>query len=279
MNQRTDDAKLLQRLVILHTNDLHGRVDAIARVATVVERLRASDPDTPVLYFDLGDVEERSVVLSSLSKGTAMHRLLSVAGCDVSAIGNAALASYGIGALAEEAACAGYPLLMANLRLSDGSPVPGTEPSHLLQAGSLSLGLVGLSTDMPELAGIYESVLKLRILPPGPTVRDLAARLRERGAGAVILLSHMGLTRDRELALELQGEVALILGGHTHDLLPEGERVGEVAIAQAGEFGQQVGRVECCLGWRAAECRTHECHSYHRGYSALTRSAGRGCSR
>jgi 2',3'-cyclic-nucleotide 2'-phosphodiesterase (5'-nucleotidase family) len=54
----------------------------------------------------------------------------------------------------------------------------------------------------------------------------------------------MGLDRDRELALELQGAVALILGGHTHHLLPEGERVGEVAIAQAGEYGQQIGRVD-----------------------------------
>jgi 2',3'-cyclic-nucleotide 2'-phosphodiesterase (5'-nucleotidase family) len=54
----------------------------------------------------------------------------------------------------------------------------------------------------------------------------------------------MGLSVDRQLAGDLQGEVALILGGHTHDLLPEGERIGDVAIAQAGEYAQHIGRVD-----------------------------------
>ncbi len=34
-----------QRLIILHTNDLHGRLEGIARVATVVERIRAEHGD------------------------------------------------------------------------------------------------------------------------------------------------------------------------------------------------------------------------------------------
>lgn len=233
-----------QRIIILHTNDIHGRTDGIARVATMVDRLRGEHSDIPVLYFDLGDVEESTVALSSLTKGAAMHRLLSAAGCDAAAIGNAALLSYGAAILADEAAFARYPLLMANLRQGDGSPVPGTESRHTLQAGNLPLGLIGITTDMPELGDIYESLLKLRILPPASTVRELCAALRQDGAGAVILLSHMGLAMDRRLAGELQGEVALILGGHTHDLLPEGERIGEVAIAQAGEYAQHIGRVD-----------------------------------
>jgi 2',3'-cyclic-nucleotide 2'-phosphodiesterase (5'-nucleotidase family) len=97
---------------------------------------------------------------------------------------------------------------------------------------------------MEELGGIYESLLKLRISPPASTVRKNVVALRREGAGPVILLSHMGLEVDRALAHELQGRVALILGGHTHNLLPEGERVGEVAIAQAGEYAQYLGRVD-----------------------------------
>jgi 2',3'-cyclic-nucleotide 2'-phosphodiesterase (5'-nucleotidase family) len=241
---QADAASQPQRIIILHTNDIHGRTDGIARVATMVDRMRSEHRDIPIFYFDLGDVEERTIALSSLTKGAAMHRLLSSAGCDAAAIGNAALASYGAGVLLEEAASARYPLLMANLRERDGSPVPGTQPRYMLQAGSLPLGLIGLTTDMPELGDIYESLLKLRILPVAPTVRELCAALRQDGAGAVILLSHMGLAMDRQLASELQGEVALILGGHTHDLLPEGERIGEVAIAQAGQYAQHLGRVD-----------------------------------
>jgi 2',3'-cyclic-nucleotide 2'-phosphodiesterase (5'-nucleotidase family) len=47
-------------LIILHTNDIHGRVEGLARVTTLVQQIRADNPGTPVLYFDLGDVEEPS---------------------------------------------------------------------------------------------------------------------------------------------------------------------------------------------------------------------------
>nr|MBF6592114.1 bifunctional metallophosphatase/5'-nucleotidase [Ktedonobacterales bacterium] len=86
--------------------------------------------------------------------------------------------------------------------------------------------------------------LGLRVLPVAPLVRELAAALRQDGADVVILLSHMGLPVDRALADELQGEVALILGAHTHNLLPEGERVGAITLAQAGEYARHVGRID-----------------------------------
>ena len=49
---------------------------------------------------------------------------------------------------------------------------------------------------------------------------------------------------DRRIAEQLQEEVDLIVGAHSHDLLPEGERVGRVLITQAGAFGEHVGRIE-----------------------------------
>lgn len=112
----------VQRFTILHTNDIHGRIEGLARVATLVERIRAERPDERVLYFDLGDVEEASVRLSSLTKGVAMHRLLSAAGCDAAAVGNGGPMRYGPQVLPDYAAVARYPLVVANLRLPEGSP-------------------------------------------------------------------------------------------------------------------------------------------------------------
>ena len=57
------------RLIVLHTNDIHGRVEGLARIATLVARIRAENPGTPVLYFDCGDVEEPSQRISNLTKG------------------------------------------------------------------------------------------------------------------------------------------------------------------------------------------------------------------
>jgi 2',3'-cyclic-nucleotide 2'-phosphodiesterase (5'-nucleotidase family) len=75
-------------------------------------------------------------------------------------------------------------------------------------------------------------------------VRELATEMRQEGADVVILLSHMGLPNDRKLATELQGDIPLIIGAHTHDLLAEGEKVGRVFIAQAGEYAQYLGRLD-----------------------------------
>ena len=50
-----------------------------------------------------------------------MHRLLSAAGCSDAAVGNAAWLRYGPHVLADHAAAASYPLLLANLRSVEGA--------------------------------------------------------------------------------------------------------------------------------------------------------------
>src|SRR3954470_14379724 len=107
---------------ILHSNDIHGRIEGLARIPTLVNQVRDAGPG-PVLYFDLGDSEETTNRLSNLTKGVAMHRLLSVAGCRAAAVGNAAVQRYGAEVLPLQAAAARYPLLLANLRLADGAPL------------------------------------------------------------------------------------------------------------------------------------------------------------
>src|SRR5581483_5372044 len=102
------------RVTLLHTNDIHGRIEGLARVATLVERIKEETPHR-VIYVDAGDVEETTTRLSNLTKGVAMHRLLSVAGCEVAAVGNAAWLRYGPQVIADQAAAASYPLLLANL--------------------------------------------------------------------------------------------------------------------------------------------------------------------
>jgi 2',3'-cyclic-nucleotide 2'-phosphodiesterase (5'-nucleotidase family) len=227
-------------LIILHTNDIHGRVEGLSRIATLVERIRAENQSVPVLYFDLGDSEDTSNRLSNLTKGAAMHRLFSVMGCEAVAVGNGAIPRYGPGVLKDHASASHYPHLLANLRMPDGGFIPGTHLTAFLDLDNLRLGLIGVTAEMPS----YTRFFGLRTVPTLPLIRELAVGLRSEGADAVILLSHMGLAADRELAEELQEDVALIVGGHSHDLLPEGEWVGEVLIAQAGYYAEHLGRID-----------------------------------
>src|SRR5919206_2726624 len=226
----------MSRLVLLHTNDVHGDIEALARVATLVEQIRAAS-DSPVVYVDAGDVEETTTWISNATKGAAMHRLLSAAGCEAAAVGNASWLRYGPQVLPSHAEEASYPLLLANVRAPDGSPFEGTRESVLIGR----LGLVGVTA--PYL-GFGIETMGASWVEEGPLVRRLAAELRERGAEHVVLLSPLGLEDDRRLARELAGAVDAIVGGHTHDVLPHGEWIDGVLVAQAGDRGRYLGRLE-----------------------------------
>lgn len=233
----------MRRLTILHTNDIHGREEGIARIATLVEQLRAASPH-PVVYVDAGDVEEPSRRLSNLTKGAAMHRLLTVAGCAAHTAGNATWMKYGPQEFPAHQEAAGYPILLANFRTPAGERVPGVQDSVLLDLDGVSVGVVGLCEPMM----FHEFDFGLRAADEIAVIREQAAGLRDRGAEVVLLLSHLGLATDRQVAASLGGVVDLIVGGHSHDLLPEGERVGTVPLAHAGSYAEHLGRIELSLG-------------------------------
>jgi 2',3'-cyclic-nucleotide 2'-phosphodiesterase (5'-nucleotidase family) len=239
---------MARRLVLVHTNDVHGRVDALLRAATVIDRIRDENPDATVVYVDVGDVEETTSRLSNLTKGAAMHRLLDAAGCRAVAVGNGAVLRYGQQVLLELAAATSYPHLAANLH-QDGEVAPGALATHVVSEDGLRLGLIGLTpTNWQDM---YERDFGLTLPPAAPLVREHAQRLREDGADAVVLLSHLGIDADRVLAAEVAREIDLILGAHSHTLLPDGERVDGVVIAQAGAYAEHVGVVELRVGDRA----------------------------
>jgi 2',3'-cyclic-nucleotide 2'-phosphodiesterase (5'-nucleotidase family) len=243
---------MTQDFIILHTNDIHGRIEGLARVATLVAQIRAAHPDTPVLYLDIGDSEDTSNRLSNLTKGAAMHRLLTVAGCDAAAVGNAAPLRYGPQVLPDHAAAARYPLLLANLRQLDGTPLPGVQEAAILPVGQLRLGLIGITADIDS----YEDFFGLHLQPVLPIIHQCVHDLQQQGAEATILLSHMGLDADRDIAAGLQPDVALILGAHSHDLLPEGEQIRHVWVAQAGEYAQHLGRLD--LHWDGQQLQVQQ---------------------
>lgn len=234
----------MRRLVVLHSNDIHGRVDALARIATLVEQARASAGSAAVLYVDAGDVEDTTERLSNLTKGVALHRLLRVAGCQAVAVGNGTVIRYGVEPLVDQAAAGGYPQLAANL-WRDGALVPGVQGRVLLDVEGIRVGLIGLTPTTWR--DLYEDALGVDLPDELPLVREHADALWAEGAELVVLLSHVGIERDRDLAAELDGEITLVVGSHTHTLLERGERIGSVMIVQAGEFGTHLGRVEIDL--------------------------------
>ena len=225
------------RLTILHTNDIHSHQDRLAQIATLVTREKARS-DHAVLYLDAGDVEDTSNRLSNLTKGTAMHRLLSIAGCDAATVGNASWLRYGAASLTDHARASTYPQLLANF-----TGIEGPVSSVLLG----EVGIVGVTDPFDRIDDVEWGFGRRDVLDSS---RQAARDLGARGAKLVVLLSHLGYEHeyppwdDRRIAPELQGDVDVIIGGHSHHLLPDGEWIGRILVAQAGCFGDHIGRIE-----------------------------------
>jgi 2',3'-cyclic-nucleotide 2'-phosphodiesterase (5'-nucleotidase family) len=246
----------VSRLIVLHTNDIHGRADALARIATLVERVRRDRADAAVLYVDAGDVEDTTNRLSNVTKGAAMLRLLDRAGCQAAAVGNAWILRYGPNVLAHQAAAVRFPCLLANLREAGGSLLPGVEASALLEVGDVRVGLIGVTaTVWGDGRHVYREVFGVEELDVVPLVRDHAAALKQDGADVVLLLSHLGLADDRAVAAAVAGAVDVVVGAHSHDLLPSGEAIGGVLVTHAGAFGEHFGSIELELSDGAVDVR------------------------
>lgn len=233
----------MHRIILLHTNDIHGRSEGLAGVVTLVNQIRTDNPDSTVLYMDAGDIEDTSNRLSNLTKGRSMHNLLSIAEPAVAAVGNGSILRYGWQVLQQHGEAVGCPLVLSNLQTPDGEQIPGSVPTTMLDIDGFQLGVIGLTAQV----SLYQRFFDLQMPDTVRTVRRYYDDLIETGANAVMILSHCGLDEDRNIAEKLQGRILLIIGAHSHDLLPEGEQIGDVLIAQAGNYAEHLGRIDLVI--------------------------------
>lgn len=229
------------RLTLLHTNDLHGRVPQLTRIATLVREIRREVESTGgfCLYVDAGDSEDTIQLESSLTKGSSMNAMLRGAGCDYATLGNAIPIRYGPQAIADLAKYFGRSLMCANF-LDENHGLPsGLEPFTIHDFGSFKLGILGLTDPVKT----YESIFHLHPQKANDILPDLIRQARRRGAQTILLLSHLGLKQDRDLAETIEG-VDLIIGGHSHDALNPPLDIQGTIITQAGDFGRFLGRLD-----------------------------------
>jgi 2',3'-cyclic-nucleotide 2'-phosphodiesterase (5'-nucleotidase family) len=83
-------------------------------------------------------------------------------------------------------------------------------------------------------------VADLSFLEPAAVLPELIKKSRSEGAGLVIVLSHLGLDADEELARKVSG-IDVIVGGHSHTAVTDPVRTNSTIIVQAGYYGIYVG--------------------------------------
>ena len=118
-----------------------------------------------------------------------------------------------------------FPWLSSNVRSASGQLLPGAVSEQLLAfqgrgGGRFRLGLLGLT--LPSNPAPY-----VRYGDPIATAISTARALRQRGADAVVALTHQTLSQDQQLA-ESAAPIDLIAGGHEH------ENIQQLRLRQQG---------------------------------------------
>jgi len=193
--------------------------------------------------FHTGEIIDRRQRFISITKGAAFTPILNAMGIALQTMGNAISLPYGPQAMKAYAARAAFPVLAANCRDGDGPLPEGLHEYVLLDLpGGHKLGVTGFTAPW---GNAYE-VFGLHFPDFIQLAKDLVVKLRQQGATVIAVLSHLGLEDDRRLAAAVP-EIDVIVGAHSHTLLPDGEISNGVLIAQAGDYAQALGRVSLVL--------------------------------
>lgn len=231
----------MDRIHLLHTNDLHSHLDQTAKMAPLIDRLRTEwdERNESSLLLDVGDHMDRVRMETEGTDGRVNRHILEQLGYDFVTLGNNELLTFTRDQLAEAYRNAPFQVLSSNVYEAE-RPVQPTwiTPYEFVQLGSLNIGF--LAATVP-----YETVYEMMgwdVRDPITALAEHVNRMREK-VDLIVVLSHLGLMNDRLLAKEVKG-IDLIIGAHTHHLLEELEQVENTWLAGAGKYGQYLGHVE-----------------------------------
>jgi 2',3'-cyclic-nucleotide 2'-phosphodiesterase (5'-nucleotidase family) len=221
-------------LVVYHTSDVHDRRGFGDRLAALVE------PDA--LLVDCGDALAGSSTVYR-SREDVM-REFAAAPYAALAVGNREFHYLHSCMLARSRAMR-VPWVCSNLVDLRERPSPFAR-ELIVDAGSGRVRLLALLAPQYRTGSGWERIFGWRFLAPDVALDRLLPEA-PAAVDATIVLSHLGLAADREIARRHPG-LSAIVGGHSHDTLERPEFVGAVPIVQSGPFARYVGRLELSLG-------------------------------
>ncbi|QNF31889.1 metallophosphoesterase [Adhaeribacter swui] len=250
-------------LTILHTNDMHSRIDpfpndgrtngglgGMARRATLINQIRQQEKN--VLLLDSGDIFQGTPYFNFFG-GELEYKLMTQMRYDATTFGNHDFDN-GLEGLQRQLPNAGFSFLSANYDFSNTILKDRFRPYQIFKKEDIKIGVFGLGI---ELAGLVDkkNYGATVYLDPVQRAADMVKQLREKEkCNLVICLSHLGYKYDtakiddRKLAQQVPG-IDLILGGHTHTFMEAPEKINhsnghETLINQVGWAGINLGRMD-----------------------------------
>lgn len=199
-------------LLLLHINDVHSHLDEMAKVATLVEEIRAQVPEA--LFLHAGD-QFLGTLYFTIHKGLADAEILNLLGISAMALGNHEF-DEGPRGLAYFADVVEFPLLCANCNVSNEPLlVDHILPYTIFTVAGEKVGVIGVST--PDTAWSSSPGPNVTFTDPIEATRAAVSQLSAQGVNVIIVLSHLGWDKDLVLAQSVTG-IDVIVGGHSHTL-------------------------------------------------------------
>ena len=253
----------LQKLTILHTNDVHSRIEPFpmdgsrnqglggtARRSALIKKIRAEQEN--VLLLDAGDIFQGTPYFNKYG-GELELKLMSQMRYDATTLGNHDFDN-GIEGFYKQLPNASFPVLIANYDLSNTQLSKSTQPYKIFKKAGLKIGVFGLGIQLKGLVD-PKNYGETQYLNPIEIANEIAAKLKnDYKCDLVICLSHLGYSyrnnsvSDKVLATSTRN-IDLIIGGHSHTFLDVPEDVknldGQITtINQVGFAGINLGRID-----------------------------------
>jgi len=251
------------KLTILHTNDVHSRIDpfpmdggrnqglgGVAPRSQLIRQIRSEEEN--VLLLDAGDIFQGTPYFN-LFKGEPEIKAMAAMGYDASTVGNHDFDA-GLQNLADQLNNhASFPMIISNYDFR-GTPMQDKYvPYKIFKKGKIKIGVTGVGIELQGL--VPESLYgNTKYLDPVEHANNTAALLKKKKCDLIICLSHLGYkyqeNKISDVTLAQQSEnIDLIIGGHTHTFLDKPDvvknRKGEdVVINQVGFGGINLGRLD-----------------------------------
>ncbi|GKV66628.1 putative metallophosphoesterase YunD [Sporosarcina sp. NCCP-2331] len=225
---------------IYHTNDIHSHFENWPQIKRFLQQRKeqAAHAGEACFIFDVGDHVDRSHPFTEGTEGKGNVELLNEAGYDAVTIGNnegITMSKEALNTLYEDAL---FEVLVCNLRELNGKLPYWAKSSKVLETSDgVRIGIVGATA--PYFA--FYRQLGWEVIEPREQLQQIARQLKKE-SDVVVCLSHLGINEDRLLAEECP-EFDIVLGAHTHHLLPNGEWSDDTLIGAAEKFGHYVGHI------------------------------------
>ncbi|HET9699650.1 MAG TPA: thiosulfohydrolase SoxB [Burkholderiales bacterium] len=219
----------------------YGRVGGFPHLATLVKRIRAQRPGA--LLLDGGDTWQGSAT-SLWSQGQDMVDACKLLGVDVmTAHWEFTYGAERVKQVVDNDFKGKVSFVAQNVKTADfGDPV--FDPYVIRKVNGVPVAIIGQAFPYTPIANPRYMVADWSFGIQDDRLQKLVDEVRAKGAQAVVLLSHNGMDVDLKLAGRVTG-IDAILGGHTHDGVPQPTVVknggGQTLVTNAGSNGKFLG--------------------------------------